>query len=266
MEKLKTRCIILFITVLGLVNVMAQDQLDIEIRRLQRELGQIQAEREKNRKEALSEAKEFSSYRERTSAQKHQITSFTDSIRTQAGSINLKRDSLAAALNSIEVSTRQQELLRNALRDKLLTACDGLLSAVQNLPPMVSLQNSNALQYLKTELQSGNVEPVEALGRLLQIARGVQDQSSDIQVMESSSPLSEIPGTVYRLRVGTFFEAIVDSRGEKVAFWYGVDKNGKQVWHVSTNKAEAASVYKAVKVREGKAVPELVELPLGRSE
>jgi hypothetical protein len=79
--------------------------------------------------------------------------------------------------------------------------------------------------------------------------------SREVQVAEGISPVKQISGTVYRLRIGSVFEAVVDSRGEK-AFY-----REENEWKPVEDPAAAATLLKAVKIREGKTVPVLVNLP-----
>jgi hypothetical protein len=90
-----------------------------------------------------------------------------------------------------------------------------------------------------------------------QIMVRAEEVTGSIQVSQESSPITEIRGTVYRLRIGTFFEAVVNLKGEECAVWYGAGG-----WKTLKDAAVAAQLLKAANIREGKSLPAFVKLPL----
>ena len=63
------------------------------------------------------------------------------------------------------------------------------------------------------------------------------------------------------LRIGVFFEAIVDNEGKTGALWHGNDSTGQPIWQMVTDNQTAADLLKAVNIRESKALPALIALP-----
>ena len=86
-----------------------------------------------------------------------------------------------------------------------------------------------------------------------------EELTGSIQVSQESSPIAEIRGTVYRLRIGAFFEAVVNLKGTECAVWYASDSTG---WKTITDPSVAAEILKAANIREGKTMPAFVNLPL----
>ena len=108
------------------------------------------------------------------------------------------------------------------------------------------------------EIAAASIDNVEALNRLMQISRDMLSMSREIQSVEGISPVGELKGTVYRMRIGTALEAVVDIRGEHAYIW---DRNSG--WQATDDPSIVQSILKAVKIREGKTVPSLVRIPFG---
>ena len=75
-------------------------------------------------------------------------------------------------------------------------------------------------------------------------------------------PVADIRGMVYRLRIGTIFEAVVDTKGEKCAVFSGWGDDGAPHWKDLDSPVLAQAVLQAVNIREGKSLPAFVNLPL----
>ena len=86
-----------------------------------------------------------------------------------------------------------------------------------------------------------------------------EEATGSIQVSQESSPIAEIRGMVYRLRIGTFFEAVVNVKGDECAVWYPSDTTG---WRTIKDVSIAGEIFKAANIREGKTMPSFVNLPL----
>ena len=127
--------------------------------------------------------------------------------------------------------------------------------------PLIRDQYAGPIGYLVGEIEAGSVENTEALYRLFRIVWDLRTVCREIQVVEVTSPVPQMRGTIYRLRMGSVFEAIVDLKGEKAFLWNTPD-SGTGRW-IALPREDAASILTAVKIREGKTVPELVHLPDG---
>ena len=145
------------------------------------------------------------------------------------------------------------------MREKLAGSCDEIIASLKGTPPMVRQNLIASAALLKNELRNKSIDNVEALNRMQQIMNRAEEVTGSIQVSQESSPITEIRGTVYRLRIGAFFEAIVNLKGEECAVWYGSDSLG---WRTINDPAIAAELFKAANIREGKSMPAFVNLPL----
>ncbi|NLP01199.1 MAG: DUF3450 domain-containing protein [Fibrobacter sp.] len=239
----------------GLEAGAEQGSVDEEIARVKKELAKIESERSKVKKERAKDKAEFDSYQSRTARKISALKGQIDSTENQIKALSSVRDSLESRLLSVNTGMKQQELLQKRLREKLLLSCNDLLAESERLPPLASEQVRGSIIYLRSEITSGSIDNTEALHRFVRIAHDMKILSREVQVAEGISPVKQISGTVYRLRVGCVFEAVVDSRGEK-AFY-----REENEWKPVEDPAVAASLLKAVKIREGKTVPVLVNLP-----
>ena len=239
--------------------VSAQGDKESEIKRLRKELMQLQTEREKNKSDKDKDQTEFKEYGKRTAERLAAVKSETNSINQQAMIQKRRNDSLAAIINWANARTKQAEMCQDAMREKLVVSCDQIIANLQNIPPMVQQNLIASTALLKNELRNKSIDNVEAFNRMQQIMIRAEEVTGSIQVSQESSPITEIRGTVYRLRIGTFFEAVVNLKGDECAIWYGPGSAG---WKTIKDPAIAAQICKAANIREGKSLPAFVKLPL----
>ena len=251
---------------LAVIAAAEPDELDRELTRLKKEISRVEAQRRNEAREVKKERAEFSAYRERTKARKTAISEQTDSVKTVRQQTLQHNDSLRAALGAVQVAIREQELLEKKIRSVITVAVKKLQKELPAFPPLISEQYSGPLSYLLTELEAGSVDNTEALYRLLRLVQDLRTVSQEIQVVEGVSPVPRMRGSVYRLRIGAVFEAVVDADGRKAFLWTpSGEEETDSLWVPAETAETAAELLKAVKIREGKTVPELVELPLVRS-
>jgi cell division protein FtsB len=236
-----------------------QSDRESDIKRARKELMQLQTDRQKNKLEMEKDHSDFKEYTKRTAERMAAIKNETNSITAQIAVQQRKNDSLAALVNSANATARQSEMSQDAMREKLAVSCDQIIATLRGLPPMVRQNLVASAALLKNELRNKSTDNVEALNRMQQIMTRAEEVTGSIQVSQESSPIPEIRGTVYRLRIGAFFEAVVDIKGEQCAVWRVSDTTG---WKTINDLSVAAELLKAANIREGKSLPEFVNLPL----
>jgi hypothetical protein len=235
-----------------------QGDKDSEIKRARKELMQLQTERQKNKLEMAKDRKDFEEYTKRTAERLAAVKNETASITKEIAVQQRRNDSLAALINYATSQEKQAEMSQNAMQEKLAGSCDRIIANLQNIPPMVRQNLIASAALLKNELRNKSIDNVEAFNRMQQIMVRSEEVTGSIQVSQESSPITEIRGTVYRLRIGAFFEAVVNLKGDACAVWYG-DSTG---WKTIKNPGIAAEILKAANIREGKSLPAFVKLPL----
>jgi hypothetical protein len=239
-----------------------QEDLTPEINRIRKELVSVQNERERVREEKEKDAEDFEEYRKRIRETMRSIRHETDSIELETIDYKENRDSLAALINSVENRAKQYEMLQDGLRTNLISAASRVMTFAETLPPQAAEKHISALKLLANELKAKDVDNIEAVTRLLQVINDMHDLTGNIQIAQGTSPVPEIRGTAYRFRLGAIFEAVVNAKGTTAAVWTGYGENGNAQWRMISDPAIAGEILKAVNVREGKALPELVRLPL----
>jgi len=243
------------------VSAAEGEEIDNEILRIKKELAQVRQEREKTREDALKDKKDFAEYAQRFAARKASLAGETDSILRAGRVLEASADSLAALTSSLDIQKKQYELLQERFRDRLLAACGRLIFPAKKFPPAISKQSLGALSFLLSDCKTKKVDNVEALRRLVQIAQNMEEYSLSIQTGQETSPAPSIRGSALMLRIGTVFEAVVDEDGKTGALWIGNDTSGQPQWSPFTEATNCAAVFKAISIRDSKALPEFITLP-----
>jgi hypothetical protein len=236
--------------------------IDAEISMQKKEISRVNSEREKVRGATLHDQKEFGDYQERNRQRQQSLAAETDSVRAVTSAITRRNDSLGAVLQQITAAQREIELTRQHFRECLISLCGKALAAADSLAPSLAAQAVASLTFLKSELTANTIDNLEGLHRLMTVLNDIESQEMDIQIMQGASPVAAITGTCYRIRIGSVFEAVVDSRGGRGAVWTG---GGKDNWQVIEDASVAGRLLKAINVREGKTLPALVDLPFEAS-
>ncbi len=242
----------------------AQNEYDIdkEIASLRKELIDIAAQRKTVKEDKRRDEKEFAEYIARTKKRFDALRAEIDSVQSAMNAQNVVNDSLIGAIDALQTAKRQVDLQQSGFREKCIAVCDGYLKVVRNFPPMIQKTFDASLSFLRSELIAKSIESSEGVQRLLQILKDIDDAASSMLLAQGASPVPEIRGTAYRIRLGMFYEAVVNMDGSSYAIWTGYTPDGKEVWQNGKDPVIAAQLLKWVNIREGKALPEFVQLPL----
>jgi hypothetical protein len=234
--------------------------LDSEIARLRKEVSRTQNERRQIQLGMAKDLQESTAYRSRTDAQFIQMRKQMDSISSETHVLTKKRDSLDALIRITQSERTQIELSQDRIRTVLLNECAKVATLVQTFPPLISQHLSSSLELLVADISTKSVDNNESMTRLLQILDRMEDATASIQISQENSPVSDIRGTVYRVRFGTVFEGVVDVKGEKAVVWNGYNTSKAPIWNMGESSA-ATALLKAAEIREGKALPGFVLIP-----
>lgn len=250
------------------VNSVPAQNSDIEqeVNDVRRQLAKVQAERDRVKNESRLDVKENNEYRLRNEKRRNAYLEENNSIEKQISRARLRYDSLSVVLNVVCGSIHELELGMQDLKKQLIKKCDRMLKVAYTFPPLETDKLIAALSFLKNELTANSIHADEGLNRLYSIMKDLEELTTGIQVVQSASPVADIRGTVYRLRVGTIFEGIVDEKGQKCLLWKGNNAAGQPQWELKEDPAIAGELFKAAQLRNGKAVPDFVLLPLAQKE
>jgi len=255
----------LLIVLCAFMGTQAQEQVDIqnEITRTKRELKRQKKEREKVRKLTVQDKEEFLDYQSRTKQRFDALKTETQSTKKETGTYQKKSDSLGAVLTTVKASQKEYDLKQQGTKNRLITLCEKAMKSTAHLTPSLSKKAYDALNFLKSELAAASIDNSEGIHRLIQILNDTEMQLMEIQISQGASPVPEISGSIYRLRIGGVFEAVVDSKGDKSAVWTG-GPDGK--WQPVDEAGVSADILRAIHIREGKTRPDLVKLPFAATE
>lgn len=257
-----------FMSVVALAGVLAcaygQEQpvaISAEIQQLRKELAQTASERQKNREEAEKDAVAFKEYRDKMEKKVRAIRTESDSVQREITVLGKRIDSLTALIGVAQSQRKQVELRQDQLRSRLSGSVERLSAwARPRLAPLVAAHAHTSMTLIKTELADKSIDNVEAVNRLAQVCNQLEDAAGSIQASQETSPAPEPRGTVYRLRIGHLFESVVDLKAQQCAVWDGNGADGAARWTLASDAA--AQVYLAANIREGKALPSFVTIPL----
>lgn len=246
-------------------SLFAADNSDYtaEVARTKKELAQVRAERQRVRQAVTVDLRDFEAYRQRTAVRRTVAKTEFDSLQQQLVLIKYRQDSLAAESNRLSGGTHEYELQQQFLREALISTAQLFLKEVAGMPPPLSPEFAASLTYLVNDCRTKNIDNIEALHRLLQIADNIEEQSRSIVVTGDVSAAGTLRGSLSQIRIGLLFCAVVDENNERCALWAGNDSIGQPRWNMVDDKALAQRVRLAILVRQGKAVPQFVDLPLG---
>lgn len=262
---------VLFIcsTVIGLFNVTSTAQefdIDKEILRLRKELTTVTNQRKTVSEEVAQDKKEHTEYDNRTKKRFATIKVELDSTQNEIKTQHLISDSLASVITSLQGTERQLNLQQENFRNRIISGCDLYLDVLRSFPPLMLKPLKVSLSFLRSELISKNVDNTEGIQRLTQIIRDMEEATGSIQIVQGASPISEIRGSVYQIRIGVLFEAVVNTEGTAYALWKGNDTDGKEIWKNGSDPSTGEKLLQCVNIREGKTLPAFVEIPYSDDE
>lgn len=252
----------LAIGICSLTFAQGEYDIDKEIVSLRKELTDIASQRKSVKEEKRKDEKEFAEYIARNKKRFDALHAEIDSVQSAIKAQSAVNDSLLSAIDALQTAKRQVDLEQSGFREKCVAVCEGYLKMVQAFPPIVQKSFDASLSFLRSELVAKNIESSEGVQRLSQIVKDIDEAAASMQLVQGVSPVPEIRGTAYRIRLGMFYEAVVNMEGTAYAIWSGYTPDGKEIWRNGTDPAVAGQLFKWVNVREGKALPEFVQLPL----
>lgn len=248
-----------------LTKTFSQQNIDSEIIRLRKELSRQQVESQRLLADIEKEKKDFQNYKNNNNQRVKNLLLEMDSLKSDISKFRNKNDSLQFTLATIRTNTQQLIKVDDVNRKNLIMACNLIDSFINSLPPFLHQSLSASTSLLKSDLESKSVENIEGANRLFTLLSHIDEAAGNVQVSQEASPSPDLRGSVYRIRIGTFFEAAVDEKGEQAIVFLGYTNDGAPQWS-KVNRETAAAIHTIVFIREGKTLPAFVRLPLSSIE
>jgi hypothetical protein len=238
----------------------SQEEVELEnqLRRAKKDIEQLEKERAKVRQATQDDYQQFKEYQQRARQQFGKLKQKNDSLNQIASKLRTRNSILGSNINAIKSRQREYDINQEKVRARLELLCDTLLQIAEALPPLLSEKQSTSIKFLKSEIHAATSDNLESMSRLFSILTELENRLMDVEVDQGTSPVPGIAGVVYRLRIGGFYESIVNEDGTQSALW-NVDS---RKWEMVGDKDMSARIRKAVSIRVGKSVPELVTLPV----
>lgn len=238
----------------------AQEEVELEnqLRRAKKDIEQLEKERAKIRQATQDDYQEFKEYQQRARQQFGKLKRKNDSLNQIASKLRTRNSILGSNINAIKSRQREYDLNQEKVRARLALLCDTLLQVAEALPPLLSDKQGTSIKFLKSEIQAATSDNLESMSRLFSIMTEMENRLMDVEVDQGTSPVPGIAGVVYRLRIGGIYESVVNEDGTQSAIWNISDRK----WEMVGDKDMSARIRKAVSIRVGKSVPELVTLPI----
>jgi TolA-binding protein len=244
----------------------APPSIDDEIARLRKELIQTQVDCDRTVQEIEKDKKDFEAYRSRTAQRMAQTQSQLDTLKSEIAVQSRGNDALAAQISGVIAQRREIELSQDEFRSKLIENCNAMQPVIKKLPPLIMAPTLSGLSLLINDLTTKSTDIVDGCSRIVQILSKLDEASAGLQISQENSPAPDIRGMVYRLRIGTIFEGVVDTKGEKSAVFTGWGADNAPRWKYMESAGTSAAMLEAVNIREGRALPAFVNLPLAVSD
>lgn len=239
------------------------DDLDVQLARVRRELTQVNAQTQRVQADMERDREEFNQYQVRNKKRFDELSTDIALQKKELENVSKTGDSLGALIGSKASKKKQIALAQDELRTTLQKSCDSLSAQMILVPPLLCIPMRQTLLLLKSELTGQTIDNVEAAGRLWRIFADLEEAAMSVSVSQEPSPVADIRGETSRLRVGLLFEGVVDAAGSACAIWQGYDASGAAIWRTVSDAAIAAHLRVAINIRDGKALPAFVTLPIG---
>ena len=237
------------------------NDLEKEVAEWQDKLEAITLKIKKQDDEIAREKSAFSEHQKRDLAHQQKLSAQVDSLRKDVAALIAESDSLSRTIESTKMSARNHDLQRDNFRKLLIGFCSELAGLIEFLPPGNLLNQSSAVSFLKGELETRSVDESEALERIWQVVTTLTSASQSVDVYSATSPVPEIKGQVFFIRIGLVSAAIIKDKGEEGALWVNSNNSTGGKWAVIEDDTQRAELWNVVQVREQRAVPQLVSVP-----
>lgn len=248
----------------GAGNIWAQSEANLsnQIREIKRKIASVKDEIDRTESRTASDRTDFERYRSDYSHQSTQQQNRIDSLNADLESTRRGADSLTEVVTTLRTRQKEFILRGQSVTTVLARACDTLAIYLGRLPHNVVAERASALAFLAGEITAHSVDNIEALERFWQILDGIQRDGVSLDVFTGTSPLPSLPGQVSFVRLGLAWFALVNEAGTAAALWHSSDSTAGGIWVPIQDPAQCADLAKAVAVRSGNAVPQMVQIPV----
>jgi hypothetical protein len=259
----------MLLIVIFFVYAFCQDQVQLQasVTDLQKELASwqqkikdIESRIAKTDAAKADQVNAFRSYLRAEAVHKAQFQAQNDSLESDIKKAEKRVDSLEQTVGSRKMGGEAADNQVEEMRLVLITSCEDLRKLYDSLPPSNIRAASATLDFLKSELESKTVTVSEALERYYQILSSLDDAESSMETYTGVSPVQEITGQAYFIRIGLVYLAVTSEEGKEAYIWVPV-RGYEGSWQPVNDVNAKAALWDAVRIRDHKIVPDIVNLP-----
>jgi hypothetical protein len=236
------------------------DDLEKEASAWRQKIKDVEARIARTDAEAAGEVLSFRSYLQTEAAHKARLAGQNDSLALDVAAAKVRGDSLEKVLEGLKESGFAADEGAEELRLTVLASCGDLKAFYDSLPPGSVKATVSALEFLQGELTSKTVTAGEALDRLWQIFGSLDDAESSNETYAGAAPVTAMGGQASFVRIGLAYLAAVSDEG-KAAYIWGSESGKEGGWRPVSDAAAKAALWDAVRIRDRKIVPRIVDLP-----
>lgn len=237
-------------------------ELRREIQEWERKIADTEKKIASVKGRAAQDKEEFQAYRARHRQYRSEQKALLDSLRRDHTGLREVADSLTASLQTLRMRQDEYDRRQEAFRRRLVGACREVARFVDSLPPGNVDAQRKALEFLRSELASKSASTIEGLERLWQIVLRLADDAEALEVYSGASPLEGAADHGYFVRIGFAYLAFVNEEGSSAALWIPAGDSLSARWVELERQSKIASLHQAVRIRQGKTVPEIIGLPM----
>jgi hypothetical protein len=253
---------------LSFVCALGQERFEASIADLHKELAAWQQKTKdmegriaKTEAAVAEEVGSFRSYLRTEAARKAQLQAQNDSLSLDIAEAKKRADSLEQCSATLTYGAAAADNQVEEIRLALLAACGALRKFYASLAPSAVRATSATLEFLKGELEAKTVTVSEAIERYTQILGSLEDAEGSMDTYAGASPVPGIAGQASFVRIGLAYLAVTSEEGRAAYVWAPGKAGGEGSWQSVTDPFAKAALWDAVRIRDRKIVPRIVELP-----
>ncbi len=236
-------------------------ELENEIKELQKKISSCKDNIKSVKKKIEKDKQSFNKYENQQNGYYNNQNDEMDSLKNDYNRLQSKTDSLAKSIQQVKHKQRELDLLQERFSKQLLDACKELKEALLQLPPGNIKSQIGSIDFLHSELTVKAVDNAEALERLWQILSVIAEGGQSVDVFPGQSPVPFISGQASYIRLGYAYLAVVNEKGTAGALWVVSSDSVGGAWIENKNPQQLLALKKCVSIRQGNAVPEIINIP-----
>jgi len=229
---------------------------------LQKEIAKIEAQRLRTDSLKNEEQQRYEQQRKRIEAGIAKRRADIEDLNEKSKELSQEIQMLSGRIRQTEAQQKAIESQRTYLRQKLAELTTELENQIRQSLPWDREKRLDRVIALKKDLVSNTATVEDAFSRLSSLVAAQRDFGDNIELQERTvvrNDGSSIQAQV--LRLGDLWMVYVDNAGENYGICYRTNDN-TFAWIEDLDFAEREHIRMAIRVKDAKRAPQLVDIPL----